>query len=467
MNEYSEKNISAFFDAISPWRRAYGQARLNYLATRRDDRLLLLSARLYFVVTTNDAAKPQFRAGSIVAGQWDIPQEHVTVEEIVASLLSADGLQVEGHGRLMLAHDAHRDVSASAPMLLHPEGINEGNRLAVLSISGANLHSYFTQPDTDWLLKAAEVPFDSINELSIEYGLGALRGDLAVLEVVALNAVQVSVRSVVQGTVASLGVWMASGLDQAKARLGYRIVDKGKVVQRGAVSGKDLSWESEGDISVGMTSITVAAGAVVHCIASYEGHAHHLRWLADPSVFQNPRAAVLSSVDQTGELLRSYLLPELPPKGKAADDFEAAISWLIWVLGFAPAIFGLHPKTRDAFDIAAVSPRGDFLVVECTLGLLKSDSKLSKLAARAASLRETLDESNMRHLQILPVIVTAMTKEQVKGEMIQAEEMGILVLTRENLDLAFDELLRFPDADGLFDRAIRALRDNKTEKMFE
>lgn len=460
MNEYSSQQIAVFFAAISPWRAAYKRARLQYLAVRDGSHLLLLSARIYLGVGTEEPPKERFQAGTIEAGQWDIPQDELTVEQALDALLSREGLAVDGHGHLMLASTQEDDISASAPMLLHPEGLDEGNRLAVLSVSGSQRYNYLHQPDTDWMLKAGKVPFDTVNELTVEYGLGALRGDKALLEVIALNAIQVSARSSVSGTSANIGVWMGNGLDKAKAQVGYRVIDKGNVVVRGAVSGHDLEWDEEGNASVGTTTIEIPLGGVIQCIASYDGHAHHLRWFADPSVFQNPRLAVLSAVDQAGQLLRGYLLPDLPPRGKAADDFETAVGWVIWGLGFAPASFGTNSKTRDTFDTVAVSPNGNFLVAECTLGLLKADSKLSKLGARVASLREMLDAANMRHLQILPVIITAMTRDQVKADLQQAAEMGVLVLTRENLEEAFNELLRFPDADNLFARGLQSLRES-------
>lgn len=403
----------------------------------------------------------------VEAGHWDLPQDRLTVEQAVESLLSQEGLDAGPHGTLALAATDYNvgmhgaSISASPPMLLHPEGLTAGNRLSVLSVSGGHRFEHLPQPESDWALRAGCLPFDSINELSIEYGLGPYRGDLAQLEVVAQTSVEVSLRSAVQGTAATIGIWMPKGLDKAKTRIGYRVLDKGSVALRGSVGGANLTWEEEADAFVGLAQLDVPLGSVMQCIAVYDEHAHHVRWFADPSVFQNPRTAVLSLVDQSGQLLRAYLFPDLPPKGKAADDFEAAIGWLLWALGFAPANFGLNAKTRDSFDTIAVSPRGDFLIAECTLGLLRAESKLSRLAARAASLRELLDASNMRHVRILPVIITAMTREQVKPDLAQAESARIIVVARESLEEILNETLRFPDADGLFERAIQSLQPNK------
>jgi hypothetical protein len=225
-----------------------------------------------------------------------------------------------------------------------------------------------------------------------------------------------------------------------------------------------LTW-SERDLAVvGVGSIEVPAGSVVQCIASYAGEAHHVQWRADPTSFLNPRGAILSLVDPSGSLTQTYLHPEMPPRGKAADDFEAAIAWLLWTLGFSVASFGTHAKTRDTFDVIATTPHGDFLVVECTLGLLRAEGKLSRLAARTVNVRDSLAASNMKHLRVLPVIVTAMTGEQVAADAGPAADLGVLVVTREDLDDVQNELVRFPDADSLFERGLRAVQDRQSAR---
>lgn len=461
MDEYSRQQIAAFFDSIAPWRAAYGRVRLHYLAIRDGEKLLLLSARIYMGVSGAADLKERISAGHIEAGQWEIPQKIFSIEKVVESLLSSEGLSVEGHGRLVLLQDQGRSPVVAKPLLLHPEGLTQGNRIAVLTIWGSERHQYIPQPETDWALKAGMMPFDSIGELANDYGAGVLAAECATIEVVGYTAIQVDIQSKVDGRLAMIGVRMSGALDRAMAQIGYRVIDKGQVVQRNAIMGKNLSWQDDGEFVSGMTSLDVPLGAVIQCIASYDGHAHNVYWLADPSIFQNPRATALAQVDQSFELLRGYLLLEPNARGRAADDFESAISWVMWALGFAPASFGTNNKTRDAFDIVAVTPRGHFVVVECTLGLLRAESKLSKLAARASSLREALIASNMQHLQVLPVIVSAMTREQIQADLSQAVETGVYVVTREDLEQMIPELLRLPDPDDMFERAVQELRDKR------
>jgi hypothetical protein len=255
-------------------------------------------------------------------------------------------------------------------------------------------------------------------------------------------------------------------LDRNKARFGYRVLNKGQVVERGAVSGKDLTWEDEGPASVGITDLVIPDGAVVQCIASYAGHAHQVAWRADPATFLNPRAALVNVVDPNMAILKGYLTPDLNvPSKNRADDFESAVTWLLWTLGFATVAFGTNAKTRDAFDVVAASPAGEFLVVECTTGMLRADGKLSKLIARASNLRESLRDASHGHLRVLAVAVTALREEQVAADLGPAEEAGVLVLTRESLVRALDQIAVFPDADTLFERGVDAMKEKQQKRM--
>lgn len=466
MNELSQKNFAAFFASISAWRPAYKRARLHIIGVRTATELSIVAARIYLDLGGNDTIKPHFRAGTLEAFQWEIPQDVMSVEEVAIALISETGLEIDGIGRVRLLSDERQEIHIAPPTLLHPEGLEAGNRLAVLAVCGSNFADWVLQPESDWLLKAADMPYDSVQELCVEYVLGTLRNKTALVEIVARTAIQVINNSRVEGIRAEMGIWMGRGLDREKARLGYRILDNGRVLSRGAVSGSELSWKEEDFAAIGAMQMEVPLGAVVQCIASYAGQAHNVQWRTDPSIHQNPRTAVLALIDPRREILQNFLQPDLPPRARAADDFESAVAWLLWGLGFSTAAFGTNSKTTEAFDTVAVSPNGDFVVVESTLTLLRADSKLSKLAARAASLRDTLAASNMKHLRVLPVIVTAMTVEQVLVDIPSAEENGILVLTRENLTNALKtELIRYPNADNLFARGIAQMEERRASRL--
>lgn len=464
MDERSERQIGVFFEAIAGWRAAYKVARLHVLGSRTANILELVSARIVFDVGNDTVVKAAFRAGGLEAHQILLNQDETDVQGLVHALASAEGFHIAGLGCLKLPSTEQVGIFVAPPTLLHPEGLSAGNRLAVLSIGGGHIAALVSQPEADWLLKAADAPYDSLRELAMDYGLGTLRGDRALLEVVARTAIEVLAESSVVGALASVGISMASSLDRTQAKLGFRVLHQGQVAMRGVIQGADLTWTKRDLAVVGVGSFEVPAGAVVQCIASYAGEAHHVQWRADPAKFLNPRGVILAMIDPSGSQIKAYLHPELPVRGKAADDFEAATAWVLWAMGFSAASFGTHPKTRDAFDVIATTPRGDFLVVECTLGLLREDGKLSKLVARTAKVRDSLASSNMKHLRVLPVVVTAMTAEQVAADAGPAADLGVLVITREDLDEMQNELVRFPDADSFFERGLRAVQDRQSAR---
>jgi hypothetical protein len=464
LNDHSEGQLIAYFEAIAGWRAAYRVARLHVLGVRADVALEVVSARIVLDVGGDRACKPVVRAGRVEAHQVLLNQEEIDVQGVARALASAEGFHVAGIGCIKLPRTEQVGIYVAPPTLLHPEGLSAGNRLAVLSIGGGHVADLLPQPESDWLLKAADAPYESVQELAIEYGLGTLRGDRALLEVVARTAIEVFAESSVTGTRANVGIWMASSLDRAQAKLGFRVIHQGRVVQRGSIPGMNLTWSDRDLAVVGTGDIEVPAGCVVQCVASYAGGAHDVQWRADPATFLNPRAAILSLVDPSSSLIQTYLHPEVPARGKVADDFETAVAWLLWALGFSVAAFGTHPKTRDAFDVIATTPRGDFMVVECTLGLLRADGKLSKLAARTVNVRESLAASNLKHLRVLPVIITAMTADQVAADADQAADLAVLVITREDLDEVQNELVRFLDADSLFERGLRAVQDRQSAR---
>jgi hypothetical protein len=144
-------------------------------------------------------------------------------------------------------------------------------------------------------------------------------------------------------------------------------------------------------------------------------------------------------------------------KGNRAPsrDFEAYVSWLFWMLGFATAHVG--QVQTEAPDTIMATPNGHIAVVECTTNFLDT-TKLGKLHARAQTIRSALDASSARDVHVLPVIVTALSTDGVHAEMIeQAQKLGMYVLTREGLDALVQRTLLPLDADALLSEAERSV----------
>ena len=297
-----------------------------------------------------------------------------------------------------------------------------------------------------------------ISEIMSEYGLGGLYQDVISTEVIATTVLGFDNRSAVNATTATVILRFAKMLPSANVSIGYRVFSHGKVVERSIVKGSEINWAEADDAQIGTATISVPPGAVVHCYGNYLGATHTHWWVADPSTAQNSRRTVYETFDNELVVLKDFLT-KAQGRGRNARDLEAGVSWLFWLLGFSIAQLGNTERTQDAADVIVVSPSGQYAIIECTTGLLRSDNKMPLLIARTEAVRRRLIAANQRHLKVLPVMVTSRTREEVRADIEQAEKLGVLVLTQEWLEQAATRTLIAPNADELFAEAEKTVQE--------
>jgi len=242
---------------------------------------------------------------------------------------------------------------------------------------------------------------------------------------------------------------------QKNVTLGYCVFSQGRVETRSMIKGTAMRWEKTADHQYGSTEIDVPSAAVLHCFASYCGIAQHFAAVSDPTTVQNPKRAVYNIFDSELETLNDFL-SKSGARGRDGRDLESGIARLLWMLGFSVAHLGGTSRTQDPPDLVATTPKGDFAVIECTTGLLKADDKLSLLIDRAERVRQGVVASNNQHLRVLPVIISSRTQAEISADIEQAEKLGVLVITRENLEQAITRTLVLPNAEQLYEEAITA-----------
>lgn len=453
--DHNLKTIEAFFSALVPWEEAYKHfTNISYFAIKREDAFVLVQARLFLNTVTSDLPVSHFQTASIRAGHFPIENLNTDLRGVVDQLTT--GRFVCPGGELLFPAEDGGSYSAYH-LPFHPEGLQNGNRLDVLTLTGARRTEHVRQPHLDWELKAASTPYDSVAELLLDYRLGPLRGDAANVEVVAFNVAAVDLSSVVAGPKARPSVLLAGGLSPNKVTLGYRVFSQGRVVSRATIPGTMMQWGLRDGWQHGVAELDIPPAAVMQCFASYAGIAQHQGWLSDPSTVQNPQRAVYEAFDDKLEVLRDFLAKS-QGKGRDARDLESGVSWLLWMLGFSVAHLGATDKTQNAPDLIATTPRGNFAVIECTTGLLKAESKLALLIDRTEALRRRLEASGNGHLHVLPVIVTSKARDEVKADLEQAERLGVVVLAREFVEEALKRTLVLPNAEALFAEGEQAAR---------
>jgi hypothetical protein len=449
-----KKQINSFVAATAPLDEAYKHDNFAYVAVNTPTGFVIIRGYLHLSVNAGPALLPHFQSHSIRAGHFRLTDLNVDRAQLIEQICS--GKITTPDGDLLFPGNNGNHGAQFIPF--HPEGLKSQSRLCMLRIFGTETRDYLDLQALDWELRAAVTPYDGINDLLIEYRLFQL-ADVSTIEIVAYSTCAVDQRSTIDGEVAHLAVQIAPSLTPEKFSAGYRIIDQGKTVARGRFNGNDFAWTDEGPHHLGRKDFAVPRAAVVHAMANYNGVAQQHLYFGDPKTFQNSRRAVLEALDITQTFLTDIVAKTQGRMNRAEkDNFEAIIPWLFWEHGFGVAHIGGVPQLQDTPDIILATPAGNFVVVECTVGMLKGDQKLQKLHDRALAVRRGLDASKQQHLHVLPMIVTAKTLEEVQPDIPEAEKLGIYVVARAQIDQLIERTLFVSNPDTMFEQTLATVK---------
>jgi hypothetical protein len=299
----------------------------------------------------------------------------------------------------------------------------------------------------DWELKASDPPYINLQELLLEYQTAIPAGHAIFESFYAAPIIIDGERSSLNGEDASISVKVEQAINHDDVRVGVIAIKAGEAAFRRTFKGSELEWTDDGKFAIGSVACKVPAGRAVQSVAALKDVAFHYWWVIDPQHVMNARKAVYEVVDPGLAVLRELL--SHTSKG-ASRDFESAVAWLLWLLGFAVTHLGSNRQTQDAVDILASTPGGHFALVECTTGVISTDRKVPNLLRRRALVVEKLKQSNHNVSHVLPVLVTSCGKEEVQQEIAPAERLGVLVLTRNDLLELLDQTQFVMSPDDLY-----------------
>jgi hypothetical protein len=386
------------------------------------------------------------------AGHYPLAELKLDLRGFIERLLGGELQTPDGVLHFPAAEGGHH---AASYVPFHPDGLQTQRRINYLTLMGGQTGP-LRQPEIDWEIKAATSPYDGIQELANEFGLGVLTEDTINVGLIAYNVAAIDTeKSKVDGTNADVHVLLARGLPTDGVVLGYRSYVPGMNPVRSTLSGQAMQWTEETGRQRGRAAIQVVNAAVLNCTVSYAGVAQAHFWLSDPTRVQNARRAVYETFDPKLQNLQA-IISGAQSRGQDARNLEAAVAWLSWMLGFGVAHLGAIAKAQDAPDLVIATSAGNFAVVECTTGLLKAENKLALLHSRAAAVRRSLAASSNTVQRVLPVIVTSKTRSEVAADIEAAEKWGIHVITREGLEevVALRTMLQ-PNAEQVYAEAER------------
>ncbi|WP_353227653.1 hypothetical protein [Novosphingobium sp.] len=442
--------ISDFLNAVRGFRAAMVPS-FSFVAFRRDGRWEIFRARITLHLPATKIPLLSVRTDNILAGTDPVGTDLFALEKCIDAMRSGV-IEVGGETLHFLPRMGGEYGMTFIP--LHPDGIASQTRIAVLQMFGNDQTGYLLHPPFDWELRAAAQPFDGVNELTRELNLATLPQHGSLFEAVAFNVVAIDNASHVDGTVAHFGLRLCEGLDTAKASIGYRVMSQGVAIARERIGGTAMTWSQVDGVQLGQATVDVPAAATIHAYACYDGATYQHWWFSDPDHSQNPRRAAYEATDKGLQKLKSLVRTG----GKQAREFEAAVACLLWMLGFNSVYLGGIPRMSDAADVLVTTPQGHFAVVECTIGVLKAEHKLTHLVDRTAAVRNQLEQSNFPNLRVLPVIFTMKTRDEVQGDLDQARQLGILVVTQDDFERLFFLTLQISNADYIFSEAEKSLQ---------
>ena len=465
MSNQKDQDFEKFCSLVSIWKDAYQYAVYSYVAFKTADGPRLLFGRVLLEPTRVGVNETPFtfETEHVIAGRSVTGVVSSNIADIIA--MAKRGEMRGPNGILLLAVNKGASFWTHFASIYHPF-ISEGPRLPSLLIRGVSKHNLLSDTrQLDWELKAADLPFETLDELLGYCGLHTLiqMGDSTTLEIVARSPAMILNTSTITGGETIVECRVAKTLNIKNIKLGYKIFRK-ELIERGSATGVSFQWRQDNDFQMGSYRFPVGDVSVLQAFLSYSDISLHQWWITDPQKHLNPRHAIHQIFDQDLELIRTMLFR---PETDKPYIFEGTVSTLLTLLGFSCANYGRIPKLQKGPDIIAVTPAGHIGVIECTMGLLDENDKLAKLVQRTKLIREQLTAAGYGYLQIQPAIVTPLTQKEVAANLDTAGKHGIAVVCKEDIEELLKQIGLPPNADRLFHDAKRLIPGSNQGGLFQ
>lgn len=443
MDDWTKKNLDWFFKNIDPISDAYTEPVFAFLAYRHGHEHKLIAARILLSPLQEVAEDNVLKTGNFIGFKGKISSLGVNAKQLIDLLLDLklpffdDMLELiasdnfNGPSIYQVARGIHEEQSNTLDFRLSGSGFCEGFRLS----------------DEDlWNLRASNPPYFNLQDIMNELGLGTGYG----FEILALAPVAIASSSRIDGTKATIQINAAKGLDESQINLGVVIHGRQAPLERKNLQNTDISWkdlEENPAVKVGEVTLTVPKASLLHCYANFGNRCYNTYWVTDPTTTQNHLRAIVESFD--ADFRKTKQLLDQGRGGSNSEGHENAMATMMWMLGFSPLNTS---KLVEAPDLVGVDADGNIIVVECTLGDLKTKqgNKMKNLLDRAKLVTEALEKANASFFKCIPVVVSSKNAEDIKDDIAECERQGIVVYTRDDLEELFNITRSHPNSRQRF-----------------
>ena len=438
-----------FVNSASEWICDSYSLDIRYLAKKHDGKLQILDASLVASpLAKNKPTSFSIEFGSLIAGQEFTASLSKT--EILRKLsLAVDGDLVANGLRLSLPNSTPLDHYSEMPRRdswlfdLHLQ--TSGGRTPPPSPAEALRH--------DQTLRRITPPFDGMADLCSWLQLSDTRisGQSSTINVRVHPPVVISLEeSTLLSNRLKLTLSAHSKFPLSNIHLATREFPGSSIETRKQVS-ESISWRRAKDgLRTGFLEIPLINADSVLAMLMAGDRTVMRRWFLDPGKAVNSRYVATQHFDKDLSRLRKSLIDTTDSVG-----FEKGVASLLFLLGFSPAI----QVESEAPDIVVTTPGGKLAIVECTIKTSDFENKVGKLVDRRNALRKVLEASN-HNSRVDAFLVCGLPKSQISAEESRLAKHQVLLLSREDITQAFEQLRMPSNSDEMLERAVAKLSEH-------
>jgi hypothetical protein len=308
-------------------------------------------------------------------------------------------------------------------------------------------------------LRSSSPPFDGLSDAAQWLGLKITESDIQVpsIEVRINPPIDIMIdRTFLSNNILNLCLMAHSSFDVETIYLAIRAVPGNGLDSRLQVS-KEINWENTSDgFQLGTISVTLDNADNALAMLMIEKSIIRRHWFLDAKKARNSRLVAIQNFDKDLKMIKQAVL-ETPDSNK----FENGVAALLFLLGFTPAV----QLETDSPDIIVSTPAGRLVIIECTTRVADFSTKLGKLVDRRGSLVKSLQSSGHQG-NIAALLVCRQPRDQIAASSEETRSNNVILVTKNELSKAFEQLRFYPDPDKLLSDAESEIA-SKTQDLFE
>lgn len=445
LSQHDQARVDDFFSEIAGFADAYRHPSLRYLLLRNKDEWSLLQGVV--ALNTHVPISPdQFETSDVVAGEIPLSDLAASAKDFLGMLLKGK-FEIAGRTAIFPPEQSGSYSTYNRPFdgsVLPPD------RTGQLTINGTrNFHYLPNEAPIIRQLKSSLYAFSSISELAKHYRMDFPPGSGIHVDFYAPRVAEVTDRSRIALGNVSIELWLAGTLDPKKAQL--RLNGIARDGQNVRLPAPDIQWSrnEQGDWT-GEIELGFADGKAVDCTLVYADFVQQKTSIEEPPALGDTLRFVYEQLDPQSSALKR-VINDSRIKNRDGRELEIAVAAMLSLSGFRLLSLDRVPELEEAPDIVAADPRGNLLIVECTLSVPNAADKMGKLFRRHHTIREQLDRAGLDRVQTVPLLALTLPGDKISSYLNDATKADVLMWGRERLHDLREDCARM-SASELFDK---------------